>query len=85
MKDGLVKIWVCQNCNKEYVNRPIMCTGCDTFGFYVKYGGFIDDTNELTKLVDAYRDDSPDRPKAPPKSKKPDIAAKPGKDKKVRL
>jgi len=85
MKDGLVKIWVCKNCEKEYVSRQVMCTGCDTFEFYVKYGGFIDETDELTKLVGAYKDDTPEKPKMPPKPKVSDKPQKPGKDKKVRM
>jgi len=64
MKNGLFKIWVCRECEKEYFERPIMCTSCEHFDFYVKYGGQITDTEELTKLVDTYKDDDePDKNK----------------------
>ena len=63
MKSGIVKIWVCQECEKMYVSRPIMCSKCDTFDFYVKYDGQITDAEELTKLIDSYKDDEPEEKK----------------------
>ena len=57
MKDGIIKIWVCRECEKEYLDRPVMCTGCNKFEFFVKYAGQITDTEELSKLVDTYKDD----------------------------
>ena len=61
MKDGIIKIWVCQECDKEYRDRPIMCSYCNTFEFFVKYAGQITDTDELTKLIDNYKDDDNDK------------------------
>jgi len=58
MKNGIIKIWVCQNCQREYLERQVMCTKCDGFDFEVKYGGMITDAEELSKLVEAYRDDA---------------------------
>jgi len=63
MKDGIIKIWVCQECEKEYFDRPIMCSMCNGFEFYVKYGGQISDAEELTKLIDTYKDDDTDKNK----------------------
>jgi len=64
MIKGLVKIWVCKECEKEYIDRPIMCSKCESFDFEVKYGGLITDAEELTKLVDNYKDDDkPDKNK----------------------
>jgi len=63
MKNGIIKIWVCKECEKEYIDRPIMCTGCEKFDFYVKYGGMLNDTEGLTKLVDSYQDDEPGKKK----------------------
>jgi len=63
MKDGIIKIWVCQECEKEYLDRPIMCTSCNNFEFYVKYGGQITDEEALTKLVDSYKEDEPEKKK----------------------
>ena len=57
MKNGLIKIWVCQGCEKEHLDRPIMCTNCECLDFYVKYGGILEDTDELSKLVDPSKDD----------------------------
>jgi len=61
MKSGIIKIWVCRECEKEFLERPIMCSNCDHFDFYVKYGGQINDTDELTKLIDTYKDDDHDK------------------------
>jgi len=58
MKNGIVKIWVCQKCEKEYLDRPIVCTKCDGFKFEVKYAGQISDAEELTKLIYAYKEDN---------------------------
>ena len=58
MKNGIVKIWVCQNCQKEYIDRQVMCSKCGKFEFEVKYGGVITGAEELTKLVETYRQDS---------------------------
>jgi len=63
MKNGLIKIWVCRDCEKEYLERPIMCTRCNKFEFYVKYGGLITDAEELTKLANTYTDDESDKKK----------------------
>ena len=63
MKNGIIKIWVCRGCEKEFLDRPIMCSKCDTFEFDVKYGGQITDAEELTKLIDAYKDDEADNDK----------------------
>jgi len=56
MKNGIVKIWVCSACQKEYLDRPLMCTKCKKLEFEVKYGGQISDAEELSKLVYAYRE-----------------------------
>ena len=61
MKNGIVKIWVCRECEKEYIDRPMMCSKCESLDFYIKYGGLLTDAEELTKLIDAYKDD--DEPK----------------------
>ena len=61
MKDGIIKIWVCQECEKEYLDRPIMCTSCNKFEFYVKYGGQITDEEALTKLVGSYKEEEPEK------------------------
>ena len=63
MKNGIIKIWVCQECEKEYADRPVMCTGCNSFEFFIKYGGQISDAEELTKLIDSYKDDEFDEEK----------------------
>jgi len=60
MKNGIIKIWVCQDCEKEYLDRPIMCSKCNGFEFYVMYGGQVTDAEELTKLIDSYKDDEPE-------------------------
>ena len=60
MKNGIIKIWVCRDCDKEYLDRPVMCTKCNGFEFYVKYGGLITDMEELTKLIESYDDDDHD-------------------------
>jgi len=53
---GLKKIWACQKCEKEYLERPIMCTDCESLNFYVKYGGIIQDADDLTDLI-TFKDD----------------------------
>ena len=63
MKSGLVKIWVCQGCEKEHLERPLMCSTCECLNFYVKYGGILEDTNELSKLVDPNKDNDSDKKK----------------------
>ena len=63
MNKGIIKIWVCKECEKEYLDRPIMCTKCEKFDFYVKYGGQIIDSEELASLVDNYKDDEKDKKK----------------------
>ena len=63
MNKGIIKIWVCRDCEKEFLDRPIMCTKCNGFEFYVKYGGQITDADGLTKLVDTYKDDEPNKNK----------------------
>ena len=63
MNKGIVKIWVCRDCEKEYIERPLMCTNCSGLEFYVKYGGIISDTDGLTDLVDSYKEDKPDKNK----------------------
>ena len=63
MKSGIVKIWVCRNCEKEYLERPLMCTSCECLEFYLKYGGLVTDSEELTNLVETYKDDKPDKNK----------------------
>ena len=55
MKNDIIKIWVCQDCEKEYFSRPILCSICSNFEYYVKYGGQIADTEELTKLIETYK------------------------------
>ena len=57
MKNGIIKIWVCKECEKEYLDRPIICKMCDTFEFDVKYGGQITDAEELTKLIDSNKEE----------------------------
>ena len=64
MINGLVKIWVCTECQKEYLERPIMCKKCEGLKFEMKYAGMITDAvEELTELIDAYKDDKPDKNK----------------------
>ena len=63
MKNGIVKIWVCDECGKEFLERPIMCPMCNGFGFYVKYGGQIHDAQELVDLIDSYKDDETEKNK----------------------
>jgi len=58
MKNGIIKIWVCQNCQKEYLNRQVICSKCDKFEFDVKYGGIISDEEELSKLIETYREEA---------------------------
>ena len=93
MKNGIVKIWVCKGCEKEFLDRPIVCTKCDGFEFDVKYGGQIHDAEELTKLIERYKNTEPDESrfkskekvikKDKPEEKAPDTDT--GKEKKVRL
>jgi len=63
MKNDLIKIWVCRECEKEFLERPVMCTGCNKFEFYVKYSGQITDSEELTELIDTYKGDDPGKDK----------------------
>jgi len=63
MKNGIIKIWECQDCGKEYLDRPIMCSKCNNFEFGVKYGGQITDAEELTRLIDSYKDEEPEEEK----------------------
>ena len=61
---GLVKIWACKDCEKEYMDRPLVCTGCDGLDFYVKYGGILSEAeDELLDLIDNYKDDDNDKKK----------------------
>jgi len=55
MKNGIVKIWVCDDCGKEFLDRPVMCSVCNSFGYYVKYGGQITDAEELKELLESYK------------------------------
>ena len=57
MKNGIVKIWVCKECEKEYIERPLMCSACECLNFYVKYGGILSDADNLKELVDNFKDD----------------------------
>ena len=57
MKNGIVKIWVCRNCEKEHLDRPMMCSTCECLDFYVKYGGILSDTDDLKDLVSNNKDD----------------------------
>jgi len=57
MKADIIKIWVCQDCGKEFIERQIMCSICNKFEFGVKYGGQISDAEELTKLIESYKKD----------------------------
>jgi len=57
MKNDIFKVWVCQDCEKIFFERPIVCSICNSFEFYVKYGGEIHDTEELTKLIETYKDE----------------------------
>jgi len=77
MKHGLVKIWVCSECEKEYIDRPTMCTKCRGLEFYVKYGGLVTDSEELTKLVETYHDDKYEKPAKMQKPVKQEKPAKP--------
>jgi len=56
MKNGIIKIWVCTECGKEHLDRPIMCRKCERFDFDVKYGGQIADAKELSKLIETYKE-----------------------------
>ena len=55
MKNNIIKIWVCQECEKEFIDRPIICSICNNFEYYVKYGGQITDAEELTDLIESYK------------------------------
>jgi len=57
MKHGIVKMWVCKECAREFLDKPLICSKCDTFEFDVKYGGQITDAEELAKLIESYRSD----------------------------
>jgi len=63
MENKIIKIWVCQECGKEYVDRPIACTSCGCFELYLKYSGILSDTDELTKLIEPYKYDELDKNK----------------------
>jgi len=64
MKHGIIKIWVCSECQKEFLDRQVMCSRCGGFEFDLKYGGQIVDAEELTKLIANYKDDDePDKNK----------------------
>jgi len=63
MKHGIVKFWVCQNCQKEYLDKPIMCSKCEGLQFELKYGGMVTDSEELTHLVESYKYADLDRDK----------------------
>jgi len=63
MKEEIIKIWVCRECEKEYRERPIMCSYCNKFEFYVKYAGQLTDIDELSKLVEVYKDDEHEKNK----------------------
>jgi len=63
MKSNIIKIWVCQECEKEFVTRPIVCSMCNNFEFYIKYGGEITDAEELSKLIETYKEDEQDKNK----------------------
>jgi len=63
MKNNIYKIWVCEECNKEFVSRPIVCSMCNNFEFYVKYGGQINDAEELTDLIESYKKDEDEKNK----------------------
>ena len=64
MKYGIVKFWVCKKCQKEYLDRPIVCSKCEGMEFELKYGGQVVDSEELANLVESYKYDSLDREKA---------------------
>jgi len=59
---GLKKLWACQKCDKEYLTRPLVCANCDGLDFYVKYGGMLQDADDLTDLI-TYKDDDSDKKK----------------------
>ena len=63
MKNSIIKIWVCDDCGREFLERPVMCSMCNGFGFYVKYGGQITDAEELVELIDSYKEDENDKNK----------------------
>ena len=63
MKNNIIKIWVCDDCSREFLERPVMCSICNSFGFYVKYGGQITDAEELVELLDSYKEDEKDKNK----------------------
>jgi len=63
MKNTIIKIWVCDDCAREFLERPVMCSMCNSFGFYVKYGGQITDAEELVELIDSYKEDDNDKKK----------------------
>jgi len=63
MKNCIIKIWVCDDCGKESLDRPVVCSMCNCFGFYVKYGGQITDDEELVDLIDSYKKDETEKNK----------------------
>jgi len=63
MKNGIVKIWVCQACEKEYIERPLMCSGCECLDFYVKFAGILNDADNLKGLVDKNKNDEDEKKK----------------------
>jgi len=66
MKHGIIKFWVCKECAKEYIDRPLVCSKCDNLEFELKYGGLITDAEELEKLIETYKhkdDDEPEKNK----------------------
>jgi len=93
MKNGIVKIWVCQECQKEFLDRPIVCTKCKKLNFEVKYAGQVHDAEELTKLIYAYREDAYREElkkidvskKTPAKDNAETTDTKPDKNKRTRL
>ncbi|MCL2819298.1 MAG: hypothetical protein FWD38_00480 [Oscillospiraceae bacterium] len=62
MQNGIIKIWVCKNCEKEFLDRQVFCTKCNGAEFYVKYGGIVSNEGDLAKMIDTYKDDGFDKP-----------------------
>jgi hypothetical protein len=50
--NNIVKIWCCDNCESEYLERPSFCRRCDWFSFHIKYAGEISNSDELASLVE---------------------------------
>jgi len=63
MKHGIVKFWICKECAKEYLDRPMVCSKCNSLEFELKYGGMVTGAEELEKLIETYKfkDDEADR------------------------